>query len=76
MMIDWIAFHEASISEMLRIGKEVRIFPLVDYKNSRVDELENLSALAYQIAEKFDGEIVKVGFEFQKNAGYMLKIKR
>lgn len=71
-----LAFHEASIAEMLRIGREVRIFPLVDYKNSRVDELDNLSPFAYQIAEKFGGEIVKVGFEFQKNAGYMLKIKK
>lgn len=30
----------------------------------------------YQIAEKFGGEIVKVDFEFQKNGGYMLRIKR
>jgi hypothetical protein len=69
-------FHEASIAEMLRISKEVRIFPLVDYKNSRVDESDNLSPFAHQMAEKFGGEIVKVGFEFQKSAGYMLKIKR
>jgi SAM-dependent methyltransferase len=71
-----LAFHEASITEMLRISKEVRIFPLVDYKNSRADESDNLSPFAYQIAEKFGGEIVKVGFEFQKRAEYMLKIKR
>lgn len=70
------AFHEASIVEMLRVGREVRIFPLVDYKNSRVEETENLSPFAYRMAEKFGGEIVRVGFEFQKNAGYMLKIKR
>lgn len=71
-----LVFHEASITEMLRISNEVRIFPLVDYKNSRVDEPHNLSPFAYQIAEKFGGEIVKVGFEFQKNGGYMLRIKR
>ncbi|WP_298694856.1 hypothetical protein [uncultured Sulfuricurvum sp.] len=70
------AFYEASIAEMLRIGKEVRIFPLVDYKNSRADETDNFSPLAYRMAEKFGGEILDVGFEFQKNAGYMLKIKR
>lgn len=29
-------FHKDSILEMLRVAKEVRIFPLVDYKNSRV----------------------------------------
>lgn len=71
-----LEFHEASITEMLRISKEVRIFPLIDYKNSRVNELDNLSPLAYQIAEKFGGEIVKVDFEFQKNGGYMMRIKR
>lgn len=70
------AFHEASVTEMLRIGKEVRIFPLVDYKNSRVDESDNLSSFAYRMAEKFGGEIVKVGFEFQKSGGYMLRIKQ
>ena len=47
-----------------------------DYKNSRVDEPYNLSPFAYQIAEKFGGEIVKVGFEFQQNGGYMMRIKR
>lgn len=70
------AFHEASIAEMLRVGKEVRIFPLVDYKNSRVDESDNLSPFVYQIAEKFGGEICKVGFEFQKNASYMMRLKQ
>lgn len=70
------AFHEASIIEMLRVGQEVRIFPLVDYKNSRMDEKENLSPLVYKIATKFGGEIVKIDFEFQSGAGYMLRIKR
>lgn len=70
------AFHEASITEMLRVGREVRIFPLVDYKNSRVDEWENLSPFAYRMAEKFGGEMIRVGFEFQKGAGFMLKVTR
>jgi ubiquinone/menaquinone biosynthesis C-methylase UbiE len=70
------AFHEASIIEMLRVSKEVRIFPLVDYKNSRMNEKENLSPLVYKIATKFGGEIVKIDFEFQSGAGYMLRIKR
>lgn len=70
------AFHKASIEEMLRVAKEVRLFPLVDYKNSRVDEVENFSPFVYKIAEFFDAEIVKVEFEFQKNANYMMKIKK
>lgn len=71
-----LAFHEASITEMLRVGKEIRIFPLVDYKNSRKDEQDSLSPFVCRIIEKFGGEIVKVDFEFQKNAEYMLRIKR
>lgn len=71
-----LAFHEATIAEMLRVAKEVRIFPLVDYKNSHADKAQNLSPLAYKIAKKFGGEIRKVGFEFQKNAGYMMRIRR
>jgi SAM-dependent methyltransferase len=71
-----LAFHEATITEMLRVAKEVRIFPLVDYKNSHADKAQNLSPFAYEIAKKFGGEILKVDFEFQKNAGYMMRIRR
>lgn len=72
------AFHKASVFEMLRIAKEVRIFPLVDYKNSRENEAENFSPHLYRLINDLEGyecEIVKVGFEFQPRAGYMLKIK-
>ena len=40
-MLDY-EFHKNSILEMLRVSKEVRIFPLVDFKNSRVLEEKNL----------------------------------
>jgi len=69
-----IHFHIESIREMLRIGREVRLFPLIDFKNSRVDEEKNLSPYAYAIAEIFGGEIIPVDFEFQKNGGYMMRI--
>ena len=72
-------FHKNSILEMLRIGKELRLFPLVDFKNSRLDEEQNFSPFVYKIMEElkeYKMEIVKVGFEFQPKAGYMLKITR
>lgn len=69
-------FHEKAVEEMLRVGKEVRIFPLVDYKNSRQGLEKHLSPYAYHIAEKFGGEIIEIAFEFQKNARYMMKIQR
>lgn len=71
-------FHKNSILEMLRVSKEVRIFPLVDFKNSRVLEEKNFSPFVYQIIDElskdFKCEIMKVDFEFQPRANYYLKI--
>jgi hypothetical protein len=70
-------FHKRSILEMLRVAKEVRIFPLVNFKNSRVEEEQNFSPLVYQIIEELQAyqcEIINVDFEFQPRANYMLKI--
>lgn len=70
-------FHKKSILEMLRVSKEVRIFSLVDFKNSRVDLEENFSPYVYKIIDElkeFTCEIAKVDFEFQPKAGYMLRI--
>ena len=75
-MLDY-DFHKNSILEMLRVSKEVRIFPLVDFKNSRVLEEKNFSPFVYKILEDlkdFNCEIVKVDFEFQPKANYYLKI--
>lgn len=72
-------FHKDSILEMLRIAKEVRIFPLVDFKNSRADEEKNFSPFVYRILEElkeFDCELTKTIFEFQPRANYYLKIWR
>ena len=75
-MLDY-EFHKNSILEMLRVSKEVRIFPLVDFKNSKVLEEKNFSPFLYKILEElkdFKCEIVKVDFEFQPKANYYLKI--
>lgn len=74
-----LEFHLKAISELIRVSKEVRIFPLVDFKNSRVDEKQNLSPLVYEVVEKlkdkFDIEIKKVNFEFLKRGNQMMVIK-
>lgn len=70
-------FHKKSILEMMRVSKELRIFPLVDFKNSKVEEEKNFSPYLYKIMDdlkEFDMEVVKVDFEFQPRANYMLKI--
>lgn len=69
-------FHKNSIAEMLRVAKEVRIFPLVDFKNSRVDEEKNFSPFVYKILEEFQCEIIETDFEFQPRANRYLKISR
>lgn len=67
-------FHKNSILEMLRVAKEVRIFPLVDFKNSRVKEEKNFSPFVYDILEEFYCEIIETDFEFQPRANCYLKI--
>lgn len=70
-------FHKNSVLEMLRVSKEVRIFPLIDFQNKHLEEEKNFSPFVYKLLEElkeFQCEIVKVGFEFQPRAGYMLKI--
>lgn len=71
------AFHKNTILEMLRVAKEVRIFPLVDFQNKHEQKEQNFSPYVYEILEDlkdYKCEIVKVDFEFQPRAGYMLKI--
>ena len=73
-----LAFHLEAIHEMLRVAKEVRIFPLVDVNNSREGKVRNFSPIVYKVLEALENvckaEIVKVGFEFQRGAGYMLRL--
>ncbi|MEO0868186.1 MAG: SAM-dependent methyltransferase [Cyanobacteria bacterium J06642_11] len=65
-------FHLHSVQEMLRICREVRIFPLLnlDLKPSPHLEfvLENLTTLGYRC------QLETVAYEFQRNGNTMLKI--
>ncbi len=71
-------FHKNSILEMLRVSKEVRLFPLVDIQNSKALEEKNFSPFVYKIMEElskdFKCEIIKTDFEFQVKANYYFKI--
>ena len=77
-MLDY-EFHKNSILEMLRVSKEVRIFPLVDFKNSKFGEEKNFSPFLYQILDElskdFKCEIIKTDFEFQPIANFYLSIE-
>ena len=66
-------FHKEAILEMLRVAKEVRIFPLMTLKNELSPYVKKimveLEALGY------DAKIIKTNYEFQKGADEMLKFK-
>ena len=65
-------FHKQAIVEMLRVAKEVRIFPLLDLKNQRSKHLD--AVLKYLKEHDYTYEITKSDYEFQKGANEVLKI--
>lgn len=66
-------FHLHSIAEMMRICKEIRIFPLLDLN---AKESEVLSGILAYFNEQYQVSIETVGYEFQRNANKMLKISK
>ncbi|WP_028980416.1 hypothetical protein [Sporocytophaga myxococcoides] len=66
-------FHIESISEMLRICKEVRIFPIL---NLNAVKSEVLDGIVDYFKTNFIVDIESVDYEFQKGGNQMLKIKR
>ncbi len=67
-------FHIASIHELLRISKEVRIFPLLKLDCEPSPYLELVVNLLS--SQQFDVEVQPVAYEFQKGGNQMLKINR
>jgi ubiquinone/menaquinone biosynthesis C-methylase UbiE len=68
------AFHRDSIQEMLRISKEIRIFPLIGLngkKSSFVDKI-----LADDLAREAEIKIKKVPYEFMLGGNEMMKITK
>jgi len=68
------AFHKKAILEMLRVAKEVRIFPLLDLKNEKSPHLEGICSFLKENAYRYT--IQKSEYEFQQGANEVLKIWR
>ncbi len=68
-----LAFHQAAISELCRVARELRIFPLLDIEGERSRHLAPL--LAWLAGESFDAEVRPVAYEFQKGGNEMLRIR-
>jgi len=65
-------FHIQAMDEMLRICKEIRIFPLVDLDSNSSDLI---SAVIEHYRATHYVEIIETDYEFQKNANRLLVIK-
>lgn len=65
-------FHIQAIWEMLRVCKEVRIFPLVDLD---AKQTELVSQVIASFKEGDAVEIQKTDYEFQKKANKMVVIR-
>lgn len=66
-------FHIQSISEMLRICKEIRIFPILNLNATKSEVLEDIIA---HFNSDFIVTIESSDYEFQKNGNEMLVIKK
>jgi len=66
------SFHLSSIEEMLRVAKEVRIFPLVTLQNRYSPHLDKIIDVLK--GKGFNTKIIKTEYEFQKGADEMLVV--
>lgn len=66
-------FHVKAIEEMMRVCKEVRIFPVVDLDANQADMI---SDVIDEFKKKYDVELKETNYQFQKNADKMLVIRK
>lgn len=57
-------FHIQAITEMLRICKEIRIFPIIDLDANKTDLIRNV--MDY-FQKRYEVEIKETQYEFQKD---------
>ena len=65
-------FHLASIMEMCRVAKEVRIFPLLDLDLNKSSHIPTICSELYKAG--LNVEINKVPYEFQRGGNEMMKV--
>ena len=66
-------FHIKAMDEMLRICKEIRIFPLVDLDSNPSEMITNVIE---HYRALYEVEIQETDYEFQKGANKLLIIKK
>ena len=68
-----LQFHEAAIDEMLRVAREVRIFPLVDLAGRPSAHVEPV--IAHLRERGHDVRVTPVDYEFQRGGNAMLVVR-
>lgn len=66
-------FHIQAMTEMLRICREIRIFPIVDLDANKTDLIQ--SVIEY-FEQRYNVEIRKTQYEFQKGDNKLLIIRK
>ncbi len=66
-------FHIAAVRELLRVAKEVRIFPLLSLEVKRSPYVDSLRELL--LSEGHIAEICPVPYEFQRGGNEMLRLR-
>lgn len=66
-------FHIQAMTEMLRVCKEIRVFPLVDLDADQTDLMERV---IHYFKRNYDVEVRKTQYEFQKDANELLIIRK
>jgi hypothetical protein len=65
-------FHQAAITELLRVAREVRIFPLLTLDRTLSPHVEPLRA--HFTRQGWDVQVCAVPYEFQRGGRHMLRI--
>jgi hypothetical protein len=68
-----LAAHVASLEEMLGVGKEVRVFPLLDMDGRTSEHLEGC---AESLSRAASVEVIDVLYEFRMGDSRMLRLVR
>lgn len=66
-------FHRSAIAEMLRVAREVRIFPLLDLNANISRYVEPM--IAHFSANGYQVDILDVDYEFQRGGNQMMKLQ-
>ena len=66
-------FHIQAMTEMLRVCKEIRIFPIVDLDANKTDLI---SKVINYFEQRYSVEIMKTQYEFQKGDNKLLIIRK